>query len=1121
MPFPFEEREYPQPVTQPLKFSQETKIYWTDSITHVKPIIKKFDIKRLPLKVFDSSAFLPFLKKPEEVSFDGRKLRDTAFNYDSLPSNPLKCDVSVLEPPQLLKSLHPHIKNGASDILFEYGEPFIGNTNACVLEDNRGLVWIASDNKLYRYDGEHLLMYTLGSVNKIYNMLEDNEGKIWLGAENLTGLTILDLKSGTQSNIRIYEESRGYNTGGMMLDDQQRVWVTTDDHDLKDGNPIYIIDKNRQNIKQLSKKQGIANGNSVIQDKTGNIYISTFGEGLNIINLKDKKISFLQRKDGLSSDTLGVVQKDNMNKVLVASFNGGELNIVDMQHRTIKIYDKRQGFILKDNIHIGNLVEDNSGNIWMGTWGKGEEEGTGLEVINPERLLFKNISTINGLSGNQIGGLLQDKDGQIWVSTYKGLNTIRENDNNPKHTGYDNITTLAEDSRGNIWVGIVNSGIKILDTITGLARSFNESNGLSSKDIQNMNFYKGKIYIESYGGLDIIDSTFKTIEHIGKRQGLTNDSIANAFLDKEGRIWISGSGTIGLSVIDRRKEKIFHFGIAQGLEDSTLSKITQDNVGRIWFSNPANRIGVIDLKKNTVKYLENITGLKMPGDKVIAEDMLGNIWIGTQNGIYIVNAADDSIISISEREGLVGNSVISLNEYGHCMYVGTKDGGINILSPPTFSFDKKWEIESFGNSQGIYKRVATLRSDIITQDGRFLWGDKGITTLRKAILHNDVPKTYICEIDLLNKPISFTNRSWPDKNTDTIWSSKRDTFYLKNNKSENNFYQEQQNIKWDSIGGPYNMPVNLTFPYDDNYLQFHFTQANLGSQDTTWYSYILNGVDKRWSDRTDKSFSQNYLNLSPGNYKFRVSSLSNGKWCEPVIFSFTIKTPWWQSMWFYAFCLLALILTFHLFYRFRINQILKVQAVRNRIAADLHDDIGSTLSSISIMTELAKVKSSDSLSLLNSIGESASAIQENMSDLVWVVNPKNDRFNNMVQRMKQFASEILNAKSIAFHLIVDKDVYDERLSMDQRKKVYLFFKEAINNAAKYSCADRVNVHISSGVDQIILMIEDNGNGFNLNNGHSGNGLANLQRRADELKGLFNIRSAINEGTKIQLSFKIT
>lgn len=198
----------------------------------------------------------------------------------------------------------------------------------------------------------------------------------------------------------------------------------------------------------------------------------------------------------------------------------------------------------------------------------------------------------------------------------------------------------------------------------------------------------------------------------------------------------------------------------------------------------------------------------------------------------------------------------------------------------------------------------------------------------------------------------------------------------------------------------------------------------------------------------------------------------------------------------------------------------QLQNMRNSIADDLHDDIGSTLSSISIMGELAKQQAPGASALLNSISESTTAMQENMSDIVWAIKSENDRFENILRRMNAFASEILDAKSIALNFVCDETLATSRLSMKQCKNMYLFFKEAINNAARHTNATEVSVRIAKKSNHIEIAIEDNGKGFDVEQAYHGNGMTSLRRRGEELGGSVNIQSRINVGTYVQLNFRI-
>ena len=196
--------------------------------------------------------------------------------------------------------------------------------------------------------------------------------------------------------------------------------------------------------------------------------------------------------------------------------------------------------------------------------------------------------------------------------------------------------------------------------------------------------------------------------------------------------------------------------------------------------------------------------------------------------------------------------------------------------------------------------------------------------------------------------------------------------------------------------------------------------------------------------------------------------------------------------------------------------------MRNKIAHDLHDDVGSTLSSISIMSEVAKQKTPQSSMLLEKIGSDAQLIQDSMSDIVWAINPKNDRFENVLQRMKMFASEILEARNIELAFSANETLNDVKLSMNARKEFYFIFKEAITNIAKYAACKNAAVKISLHNKTVDLLVQDDGHGFDpAHQTMGGNGLYNMQKRAKDLNGTLKIDSQKGKGTTVHLQFKIT
>ncbi len=920
VPMPAEEQEYLQPVSQPIHFSTETKITWNDSLP-LKPLIKKFPFNSLPVKFYDSNGFVPLSKKPQQFSFDLDKLRDTIFNYEALPSKPLKFETALLEPSQTIKNVHPHPQSGLTDIQYEFGDPFIGNQVNAVMEDSRGMMWIATTQALYTYDGENLLQYSLGTGKySITDMLEDKDGKIWLSMEN-NGVYIFDLKSGIKTHITIPFGTKDYSVDNMFLDRQNRIWLATDNHTTEIGNPTFIIDLDTKVIKELSREQGVANGSGAIQDSSGKIWLASFDRGLYIIDQQKGKMKYLDQTNGLTGDSLVGIRYSGGNGLVAADFHGG-FSKVDIEQKMITNYNQHQGLNVNHNSYARRVFEDRQGNIWVADVGL-RKPGFGIEIIDPVQETIKRINKTNGLSGDHVFDMVEDHSGRIWIGTEEGLNITSGKEGSLKHVGKDDITTLAEDIHGNVWIGIVDSAIKILDTTTGFVKIFNNKNGLSNNSINNMDNVNGNIFIESAGGLDVVDSSFKAIQHIGKAQGLVKDSVRLAYSDNEGRIWILGFGNDGLSVLDLKKERIFHMGAHQGMKDSAVDFVQQDREGNMWISSVNKGVSVLNLKTNKLRYLDSSSLLNNVGNKILMPDKSGNMWIATKKGIYMINANKDSVLYFSKPEGIAGDFIISLNQYDHDIYAASRDGGISIITPPAFSGNNKWNVLSLGKSYGLNKIVRSQQSDIITKDGRFLWGDKGMTVFRKSILQRNNVQNYISGLDLLNKPLYFTNKSIPEIFGDTIRSATGDKFYLGKNAfdfSANNFMRK---LKWDSVVGRYNMPVNLQLPYDENYLQFHFLQEGNIKRDTVWYRYILEGIDKKWSDKTFSTSSENYLNLPSGDYSFRVTSLSNGKWTEPASFSFRILPPWWRTWWAYSLFFLGFAGLVWVFISYRSKQLLR------------------------------------------------------------------------------------------------------------------------------------------------------------------------------------------------------
>ncbi len=193
---------------------------------------------------------------------------------------------------------------------------------------------------------------------------------------------------------------------------------------------------------------------------------------------------------------------------------------------------------------------------------------------------------------------------------------------------------------------------------------------------------------------------------------------------------------------------------------------------------------------------------------------------------------------------------------------------------------------------------------------------------------------------------------------------------------------------------------------------------------------------------------------------------------------------------------------------------------RNRIASDLHDDIGAALSSIRIYSGAAQKhfhsNPKESEQLIQRINESSTGMMDRMSDIVWSINPKNDNGQSLVMRMKSFAGEVLGSLDIKVNYKIDEGVEDLHPTTIVRRNLFLIFKEAITNISKYSGAKDVVVVLEMKDEKLHMSIEDNGVGFNVVSGMHGNGLSNMNLRAEAIGAVFHITSHKNKGTQLML-----
>ncbi|HLF64262.1 MAG TPA: triple tyrosine motif-containing protein [Saprospiraceae bacterium] len=483
------------------------------------------------------------------------------------------------------------------------------------------------------------------------------------------------------------------------------------------------------------------------------------------------------------------------------------------------------------------------------------------------------------------------------------------------------------------------------------------------------------------------------------------------------------------------------------------------------------------------------------------------LWVGTDGGgINKFDCESGKCIRYSTKDGLPNNIIYGIqSDHHHNLWIST-NYGLSLFNPKTLEF------QNFTTEDGLPGNEFNRHDYCKSDDGHLFFSgvDGAIYFDPEKFYETERPSlTVINKLKLSNKEVAY--------------------FHADLRPPSDGF----------RLPAPIELCRELVFPYGERMFTFGFTTLDLTNPGANRFKYRLEGFNTDWIN-AGTMHEATYTNLNPGKYTFQVLGCNSANvWNpEPTALQITILPPWWGTWWFRMLVLSALAGGIYVLYHYRHVQQIKLLTIRNRIATDLHDEIGSTLSSISIAGSVIQkkmpVSSSEVTSLLQQISNNTDNMMEAMSDIVWAVNAKNDRFDNVINRMRAFAIEILEPRDIRIHFAASDHVNNLLLDMQQRKNLYLIFKEAIHNAAKYADCKNVWVDISFQNGRMTMNVKDDGRGFKVshsgdvntlfatgagqNERFGGNGLNNMQKRAREIRGKLNIDTSPGHGTSVQISF---
>lgn len=309
----------------------------------------------------------------------------------------------------------------------------------------------------------------------------------------------------------------------------------------------------------------------------------------------------------------------------------------------------------------------------------------------------------------------------------------------------------------------------------------------------------------------------------------------------------------------------------------------------------------------------------------------------------------------------------------------------------------------------------------------------------------------------------------------------------------------------------------LHLPSSKNQVEIEYAGIDLRSLASLRYQYRLSGVDAGWSQPSPR-FSVNYANLPPGNHVFEVRAVgADGvAGSGAASLAMDLDAPLMRRPWFLAIAALLLCATAYWLYSYRVAHLLAMERLRTRIATDLHDDIGSSLTQISVLTEIGGRDASRNV--LGEVAVISRDMVDEMSDIVWAASPRHDRFDSIVHRMRRFAEDAMADGELVFD--ASQLPPDLPLPLELRRPLYLVFKEAVNNVARHSRATRMAVRIAVRDSTIELAVEDNGSGFDAGADANGEGLASIRRRVKEVSGSVAWHTAPGQGTRFQATLPL-
>lgn len=987
-----------------------------------------------------------------------------------------------------------------------------------ILQDKKGYLWFGTWNGLLKYDGYSFTNFLPDPGNKnslpdtdVDILCEDGEGNIWSSANRSPNLSKYNPNKRTFTLYRHDKKSKSSGLPGnvycLITDKHGLLWIGTDA-----GLCFYEAATDKFiNLSQIIYPDTLGSQSirCMMIDHAGLMWLGT-ANGISIYDVANKKIKPFAPADKnyttINKEVIAMLE-DHSGNIWISVWNNGlyRYNPLNGVSEIYRHSDADPNSLGTDD--VTKLHEDSRKNIWVGMWG-------GISIFQHQTNNFKTFraetSNPYSLSTNQVINLFEDKTGVMWIGTNGGgLNNCYLSGKKFKvYQHYDNDyishfpTSLYKNSKGSIFMTTFGAGVQEFNPKSGTFKTYKvilPNNKKADPNFSNgtLEASDGNFWVVSFNdGLHKLDrktGKFATIHSTANNKDTTFHIVSNCIVeDLNRKLWIGTNN--GLKYYDLDKKTF------SGLESfrpdtnqlgsDVIVSLYSDSEGILWIAG-TNGLTLMNTKTGQVKIFKhnenNPWSISNNYLTYFYDDEKGKVWIATKGGgLNMFDKKSDRFVAYTTKDGLPDNTVYGiLPDDRGSLWLSTNKGICKFT--PLSSENNKVACRNYNMSDGLPGDEHNFNSCVKGDDGTLYFaGTAGLVAFKPDELTDNpfIPPVVITGFSVLNKAVT-------PKDSTRILKLPAD---------------ETKEIK---------------LSYRRNIFAFSFAALSYVHPEKNQYAYMLEGLDKDWIYTDASKRFVNYTNLDPGDYTFKVKASNNdGIWNEtPTTIHLIITPPFWQTLWFRILIIASIAAIVYGVYRYRLSQLTRLQNIRNRISGDLHDDIGSTLNSISIYSEVAKQDASKHAHALEMIGESSRKIIDAMSDIVWTINPENDSFEDIILRMRSLAFNLLRAKNIEFSFRADESLNNLKLSMENRRNIFLIFKETMNNLVKYAEATHVSIQLLYNDSLVKLLIYDNGRGFDVSQPSNGNGLNSMKRRAKEMNAQLSIESVIGSGTNIELLMK--